>query len=148
MTKVLRYAHLVVGFLGFYLILSFWSSTVVSELFGNAHQILIAKNYILYSLWLLIPCMVMTGFSGFQLSKQSKHKKIITKRKRMLWIALNAILVLIPCAFYLQNKATLGMFDNAFILVQVIELVVGAINIILFGLNIRDGFIITRLFKN
>ncbi|MFV0292431.1 MAG: hypothetical protein ACK5II_04110 [Paracoccus sp. (in: a-proteobacteria)] len=61
------------------------------------------------------------------------------KKKRMPIIAANGILVLIPSALYLSGKASAGTFDTGFYIVQSLELVAGAANIILLALNMRDG---------
>jgi hypothetical protein len=52
---------------------------------------------------------------------------------------LYGVLILIPAALFLASKARAGEFDTAFYAVQVIELVTGAVNITLLGLNMRDG---------
>ena len=54
-------------------------------------------------------------------------------------IAANGVVVLIPAALYLASKAQAGQFDTSFYIVQVIELIAGAVNITLLGLNMRDG---------
>lgn len=54
-------------------------------------------------------------------------------------IAANGILVLVPCAIVLAHWANAGAFDARFYLVQAIELLAGATNLALMGLNIRDG---------
>ena len=54
-------------------------------------------------------------------------------------IALNGLLVLLPSAFYLNAKAQAGEFDALFYGVQALELLAGAINLTLMGLNLRDG---------
>ncbi len=54
-------------------------------------------------------------------------------------IAANGVLVLIPSALFLAYKARAGEFDMTFYAVQALELVAGAANITLLGLNIRDG---------
>jgi hypothetical protein len=57
----------------------------------------------------------------------------------MPFIAGNGILVLIPSALFLAAKAGSGAFDPTFYAVQSIELLAGAANIVLLGLNMRDG---------
>ena len=51
----------------------------------------------------------------------------------------NGILVLIPAALFLAFKARAADFDAAFYAVQALELTAGATNIVLLGLNMRDG---------
>ncbi len=54
-------------------------------------------------------------------------------------IAANGVLVLIPSALFLASKARAAEFDAGFYAVQALELVAGATNITLLGLNMRDG---------
>jgi hypothetical protein len=61
------------------------------------------------------------------------------KFKRMPFIAANGILILIPSALFLAFKARAAEFDTVFYAVQALELVAGATNITLLGLNMRDG---------
>jgi hypothetical protein len=61
------------------------------------------------------------------------------KIKRMPLIAANGILILIPSALFLAAKARAAEFDTAFYAVQALELTAGAANLVLLGLNIRDG---------
>jgi hypothetical protein len=53
-------------------------------------------------------------------------------------------LILVPAALFLNFKAQAATFDNVFYTVQVLELLVGAINLTLIGLNIRDGMALFR----
>jgi hypothetical protein len=57
----------------------------------------------------------------------------------MPFIAANGLLVLVPCAIVLNRWAAAGSFDTAFYAVQAIELLAGALNLALMGLNARDG---------
>jgi hypothetical protein len=58
---------------------------------------------------------------------------------RMRFIAANGLLVLVPCAIVLNQWAAAGSLDTTFYVVQAIELVAGASNLALMGLNARDG---------
>lgn len=53
-------------------------------------------------------------------------------------------MILLPSAIFLAHTASAGEFDNLFWSVQIIEISVGAINIILLALNARDGIILSR----
>ena len=66
-----------------------------------------------------------------------------TKLKRMPIIAANGLLVLIPSALFLAAKAGAGEFDTAFYAVQAIELIAGAVNLVLLSMNMRDGLKMT-----
>ena len=62
----------------------------------------------------------------------------------MPFIAANGLLILVPAAIFLSVRAQAGMFDGAFYAVQAVELLAGAINVTLIGLNIRDGLRLSR----
>lgn len=122
-------------------IATFFTATIFVELFGTAESIATVKSLILWpGLFILIPAVVLTGGSGFALAKSRSGKLVRQKKTRMPFIAANGILVLIPCAIFLDQWASVGVFDIKFYIVQGIELLAGAINIILMGMNMRDGF--------
>ena len=57
---------------------------------------------------------------------------------RMRLIAMNGLLIMLLSAFFLSHKATAGEFDSAFYVVQLLELVVGVLQLSLMALNLRD----------
>ncbi|MGO7133508.1 hypothetical protein AB9E06_21895 [Rhizobium leguminosarum] len=59
-------------------------------------------------------------------------------------IASNGILILIPALLFFAPKARAGEFDTTFYIVQAIELIAGATNIVLLGLQMRDGMKLTK----
>lgn len=65
----------------------------------------------------------------------------------MPFIAGNGILILIPAALFLASKARAAEFDTTFYAVRTLELFAGATNIVLLGLNMRDGFKMKRRFR-
>ena len=87
----------------------------------------------------MIPAIAMAGGSGMFISNTRKGRLVESKKKRMPFIAANGILVLVPCAIYLNRWAQAGIFDTTFYVVQMLELIAGAINLTLMGLNVRDG---------
>jgi hypothetical protein len=137
--SLVRRVHLAAGVTAFLTILAFWTSTVLSELFGSHAAVAAVKNGILWGMLLLIPAMAAVGGSGFRLGGRSTVPSVAAKRRRMPIIALNGLLVLFPSAVFLAMRADAGRFDTAFYAVQAVELVAGAANLMLIGLNIRDG---------
>ena len=131
--------HAFAGSLALLLVAAFWSSTVVSELFLSPHAVVAVKRAILYGIAILIPVLMASGASGFALSKTRKGKLTETKQMRMRFIALNGLLVLAPSAFFLDWKAAAAQFDFAFFVVQGVELVAGAAQLTLLGMNFGDG---------
>ena len=136
MTKAI---HPFAGALALVTIAIFWLSTILSEAFGSTDAIITVKTLIPWGFLILIPALMAAGGTGFQLGKKFRNPLVAAKRKRMPLIAGNGILILIPSALYLASKAQAGSFDAGFYIVQTAELVAGAMNITLLGLNMRDG---------
>jgi hypothetical protein len=140
MKKVL---HPMAGFLAMACIATFWLSTALSEAFGSRETIVAVKTAIPWGFLVLVPAMVATGGSGFSLSNGRRSGLAGTKLKRMPLIAANGLLVLIPAALFLASRARDAQLDAAFYAVQAVELVAGAVNLALLGLNFRDGLALT-----
>jgi hypothetical protein len=140
---MLKRIHPIAGIIGFLTILTFWIATVVSELSGSADAISAVKQAIPWGLLILAPALIVTGASGFRMASASSNSRILSKKRRMPFIAANGLLILIPCALYLAALASRGDFGNRFYSAQALELVAGAINLALMSLNIRDGLRLT-----
>ena len=136
--------HAAAGGVALLTVSCFWMSTVAAELTGNAETIAAAKAAILAGMVVLIPAMMIAGASGFSLGKGWKNPVIQHKKRRMRIIAANGLLVLLPSAYVLAGWAEAGRFDTAFVVVQALELVAGAVNIALLSLNMRDGLALRR----
>ncbi len=139
-----RNIHAVAGVLAFLFIAAFWTSTVVSELFLDHSAVTNVKVAITYAFIAFVPCMAITGATGFAMGGKSTFPILVAKRRRMPIIGANGLLVLIPTAIFLSIKAQAGEFDKWFYTVQLLELLAGATNLFLMGLNIRDGRQISR----
>lgn len=131
--------HATAGTLALATISTFWTATALSELFGSHATIATVKTAILYGMVILIPAMATAGATGASLGKGWKLPQVAAKSRRMKVIAANGLLVLLPSAVFLAFRAQAGIFDTSFVLVQVLELLAGAINITLLSLNLRDG---------
>ncbi len=133
--------HRVFAFLSFFIIVLFFSSTLVVEFFFGFEEIAFIKNKIVCpGLFILIPSIAITAITGNIIARKSKKLELINvKKRRMPFIAFNGIAILIPCAIYLNILASNGIFDRSFYLVQGLELIVGAINLVLMFKNIRDS---------
>ncbi|MBB4123375.1 hypothetical protein [Martelella radicis] len=140
---MLKTLHPVAGALALAIIVTFFLSTILSELFAGPALVAQVKTWIPWGFLLLAPLLALAGFSGFRLARPMRGRLIAAKRRRMPLIALNGIVVLIPSALFLAAKAGAGAFDGWFYAVQAVELVFGAVNIALMGLNMRDGLRMT-----
>lgn len=139
-----RPLHIASAVLGLMLIATFWLSTATVELFGTPAQIATAKTGVLYGMILLIPSMATAGITGARLGKGWRLPQVAVKQTRMKVIAANGILILVPSAFVLARLAQSGSFGTAFYALQALELLAGALNILLMGLNMRDGLALKR----
>ena len=131
--------HAIAGTIALSCILGFWMSTLISEVFLSTSSVLAVKRGILMAMCVLIPAMTATGASGFALARGRTGRLLSKKQRRMKFIAGNGLLVLLPCAITLFWMADAGRFVGWFYTIQVVELVAGAVNIVLLGLNMRDG---------
>ncbi|MCD1633078.1 hypothetical protein K7H91_04780 [Martelella mediterranea] len=136
---MLKTMHPIAGALALVLITTFWLSTVMAEVFAGPELVALVKAAIPWGFLLLVPLLALAGLSGFRLAGKMRGPLVVAKRRRMPIIAANGILVLIPCALFLASKAEAGAFDASFYAVQAIELVLGAVNIALMAMNMRDG---------
>jgi len=133
-------AHLMAGLLAMLCIATFFLSTLFAELFGSHAAVAQLKSLIVTpGLWIMIPLMAAAGGSGAFQARSRKGRLVDAKKQRMPFIAANGLLVLVPCAIVLNRWASAGSFDAAFYGVQAIELIAGATNLTLMGLNARDG---------
>ncbi|MCU7830378.1 MAG: hypothetical protein KZQ85_15045 [Candidatus Thiodiazotropha sp. (ex Myrtea sp. 'scaly one' KF741663)] len=125
-------------------IATFFSATLFVELFGSPETIATVKKLIVMpGLLILIPAIAMTGATGFSLGKNRKGRLVEAKKKRMPIIGANGVLVLLPAAIFLDQWAAVGAYDLKFYVVQGLELIAGAVNLTLMGMNIRDGLKMT-----
>jgi hypothetical protein len=140
----LRKLHAISGVLAIAIIGIFLTTTIIAELSGDPALIATVKQGIVYALAVLVPTMAAVGISGKRLSGKSTAPIIQRKQRRMMLIAANGLLILVPCALILAWLATTGSFGPLFYAVQAIELIAGPINIILLILNMRLGMQMTR----
>jgi hypothetical protein len=141
---MLRTIHLLAGLLATLTIATFFSTTLLVELFGGQAAVASIKHLIVFpGLFVLVPAIAATGGTGFVLSKTRQGRLVEAKMKRMPFIAANGLLVLLPAAIILDKWASQGAFDSRFYLLQAVELLAGATNLTLMGLNIRDGLKLT-----
>ncbi len=135
--------HAIAGIIGFLSILSFWTSTLFSEVFGTPEMTAFVKNMILWGMFVLIPAMAIAGASGMSMGAKRADVPGVAKKKRMSIIAANGLLILLPSAVFLESRASAEIFDTWFYAIQALELASGAANLAMMGLNIRDGLKMT-----
>lgn len=131
--------HAIAGTAATLIVTSFLTTTIVSELFFGPMAVAAVKQAIAWSLVLFIPVMAATGASGASLARSRSGAIVERKKKRMLFIAMNGLLVLAPAAIFLHVKASAGNFDTVFYVVQAMEVAAGGTQLSLLILNMRDG---------
>lgn len=136
--------HAIAGTTAMLTIATSWASTLVSELFlDHAAIVTVKHSIVIYGLAVLVLTMAITGSSGFALGKTHKGRLLKQKKKRMSFIGGNGLLVMIPSALFLYNKAAAGEFDEVYYMVQSVELLMGLVQLTLMALNFRDGLKLT-----
>ena len=121
-------------------IATFFTSTLMVELFGTEEMIALVKSLIVMpGVFILVPAMAVTGATGFALAKERKGRVVDAKKKRMPIIAIIGMFILLPAAIYLNNWASIGSFDMKFYILQGVELIAGAINLTLMIKSMKDG---------
>jgi hypothetical protein len=136
--------HALAGVIALLTIAVFWTLSIVVEAFLSGAAVARVKTGILYGMFLLIPALMATAGSGFSLAGKRGGALLAAKKRRMPFIAANGLLILLPAAIFLQGKAAAGDFDRCFYAVQALELLAGAANLALMGLNLRDGLRLCR----
>ncbi|WP_298442034.1 hypothetical protein [uncultured Ferrimonas sp.] len=121
-------------------IATFFCATVLVELFGSIAAVQQVKALIVFpGLFILIPAIATAGATGAAMAKRRKGRLVEAKQKRMPFIAANGLLILIPCAYFLDQWASAGQFDSTFYALQALELLAGATNLTLMSMNLFAG---------
>ncbi|MBA6154287.1 hypothetical protein [Gelidibacter maritimus] len=130
--------HIVATIIATVTISCFFSFSLVAEITGKDLFIKQVKTGILYCLPLLLIAMPVLAISGKKLAGNSKHPIVAKKMKRMKCIAFNGI-ILMSLAIYLYYHAIYKTIDDTFLYVQLMELLIGAVNLGLIIRNINSG---------
>ncbi len=132
--------HGMAGTLALLCIATFWSSTLIAEIWlGPAAVCMVKQAIATIGIPVLVVAMAITGASGALLGKSRNGLILEQKKRRMPFIAGNGVLIMIPSAFFLYSKATAGQFDLWFYTVQCMELLVGLLQLTLMGKNFVAG---------
>ena len=133
--------HGIAGAAALLTIMSFWISALAAELILTTAGVVAVRTAILYAVPVLVISMIAAGASGARLAGRSRAPVVVAKRRRTMLAATNGLVVLIPSAVFLGLRAQDGLLGAPFALVQVVELIAGAANIVLLGLNMKAGLV-------
>lgn len=136
--------HAAFGAAALLIIAIFLTATITTLVIGDKYLIAMAKLGIAWGLLALIPMLILTGFSGNHLGQNMRGALIGAKQKRMKIIAFNGLIFLVPSALILLPLAMQGQGGPLYWAIQSIELLAGATNITLLGLNMREGLRFSR----
>lgn len=110
--------------------------------------IILSKRLIVFpGLFLLVPSLMTLGITGHRLADGRQSRFIIKKQQRMRLVMLNGLLILLPLALLLRSLAIHHSFTPWFYRLQALELLAGASNMMLIGMNIRDGIRLSKCQK-
>ena len=135
----LKFIHKIAAICAFLLIVTFFSSTVIADLWGSEETIVQVKQLILFAVPLLVLAMMATGITANKIYRAKPKGIFAAKQTRMKIAAANGLIILIPAACFLALWSGRGQFDQVYWVVQAVELIAGFTNAVLMGLNIRDG---------
>lgn len=132
--------HAAAGLAAMAAIVALQGLTALSETSGYGADILLMRERVLWIVGLvLLPAMMAAGLSGFRLGRGWRRPEVAAKAARMRLIAAIGLLILLPLAVGLWWLAAQGMIEGRFHLLQRIESLAGLVNLLLLGLNLRDG---------
>ena len=138
--------HVSATFMAVVVISTFFISSLIAEIKGDETFIKTVKTAIFFSLPLLIVTMPTLAITGKQLAAHSKNQKVLQKQKRMKWIMMNGML-LILLASYLYYQSNFQTINDTFLYFQIMEFVLGISNLFLIGLNMKAGFQLSNSLK-
>lgn len=131
--------HAIAGVLGFFCVLTFWISTVSSELLGSPATVATVKASVFRGMFVLLPALLIAGASGVSLLGKRVEPLAAAKQKRGPIAFMTSLFVLLPSSYFLSSWAAEGTLDGWFYSVQAVELAGTTVCLVMVGLNIRDG---------
>lgn len=133
-------AHAAAGTLALLTILGLQGFVALAEASGYPADLAQARGTALWVVGLvLVPAMVATGVSGARLGRGWRGPWVATKLRRMKIVAALGLFVLVPLAVALWWLAARGWVDGRFHLLSRVESLAALTNVLLLGLNLRDG---------
>lgn len=139
--------HATAASIAFLMIFSFFSATIIAELFGSHDSIAMVKQLIFWGMGILAPAIAITGITGNLLGKTRKGPLFSRKKGRMPFIVTNGLVIMTPCAFYLNSLAAVETFNDTFYWIQALELMASVICLISMFKNLKDGLRLTGKLK-
>lgn len=127
------------GFLATFLLLIFFSATLIAEFYYSPKDVIAVQQAILQAMWAYIPLILFAGGLGYLLGNERRGNIVEAKKRRMLAIILVSICLLLPSAYVLASQSTDGIRNAVFYSIEAFELVAMALLMVLLVLNARDG---------
>ncbi len=137
--------HAAAGTLALMTILGLQALVALGEVSGYPADLHATRVRALWVMALvLIPALITAGASGARLGRGWRSPAVAVKLARMKVIAVLGLLVLVPLAIGLWFLAAQGWIDGRYHLLTRIETLAALTNVLLLGLNLRDGLRMRR----
>ncbi|MGC1040506.1 hypothetical protein WKH27_17210 [Pantoea agglomerans] len=107
-----RRIHATASILSALFLATFWTSTIITELFLSATAVAEVKQLIAHALLAFVPLMGLTAATGFSMGARVNHPLIKLKRRRTPVIGINGLFILVPSALFLWIRARAGQFER------------------------------------
>lgn len=133
--------HKLAGYTVLFVLTCFWLALVISDFFFDHDALAVVRQGIVIALAVLVPAIIVAEISGGKLgSRYNGNDALIKKKKlRAKMMAINGAIIMVPAAFFLYYKSANGEFDDAFLVVQVLELLVGSYQYYAVFTNVMGG---------
>lgn len=134
--------HALSGALATLTVATFWTSTLISEVFLSREAVVAVKHAIaLYGLVPMALFMALAAATGQRLSQGGARqgRLLDEKRRRMAALRRNGLLLMVPLALFLNWKAGAAEFDRVFYAAQLAELLLGLSQLSLLARNLHAG---------
>ncbi|WP_413513964.1 hypothetical protein [Myroides odoratus] len=124
-------------------ILTFFGLSLFAEIKGKIQFIMQVKTFILYALPVMIITMPVLKITGDKLAGKAKNPILLAKQKRMKWMLINGMGLLV-LAIFLYCRSHLYTMDYVFFLAQMVEFMLGLANLTLLIINAKQGMQLSK----
>ena len=135
--------HAIAGVLGFIMISAIVLTTAITAAMGDPATMTSVGKGVFYSMFAMPVLLAAAGGTGVSMLGKRNEPLASKKQKRGPMAFMTSLLVLLPSSFFIQWRASDGLFDGIYYGVQGLEWVAGAFCFVMIGLNIRDGLALT-----
>ncbi|MDL1913077.1 MAG: hypothetical protein FDW93_00910 [Bergeyella sp.] len=144
--KIIVRIHLIATIIAALTIATFFTLSLIAEIKGDKILIKGVKAFILCALPIMVLAMPTLKITGDQLAGKSKNLLVLAKVKRMKWVIVNGMGLML-LAVFLYYRSHYQSIDDIFFVAQIAEFGLGLTNLTIVILNARDGFQLSGILK-